>query len=146
MRRTAESQDSLTLSYLDLLSCALGATLLLYLVLNASASSTSGATTGASVGTTSEIALLDIFVGRETDLPTCETFVREQVASRVDWPEDPGAAATDNATQRCAAFQTAADQADCMRRVQSSPASGSVSGGGVLRESTTTTITVPAQQ
>lgn len=67
-------------------------------------------------------------------------------ASRKGDLSNPGAAANDNATQRCAAFQTAADQADCMRRVQSIPASGSVSGGGVLRESTTTTITVPAQQ
>jgi hypothetical protein len=67
-------------------------------------------------------------------------------ASRKGDLSNPGAAANDNATQRCAAFQTAADQADCMRRVQSSTASGSVSGGGVLRESTTTTITVPAQQ
>lgn len=67
-------------------------------------------------------------------------------ASRKGDLSNPGGAATDNATQRCAAFQTADDQADCMRRVQSSPASGSVSGGGVLRESTTTTITVPAQQ
>lgn len=67
-------------------------------------------------------------------------------ASRKGDLSNPGAAATDNATQRCAAFQTAADQADCMHRVQSSPASGSVSSGGVLRESTTTTITVPAQQ
>ncbi len=67
-------------------------------------------------------------------------------ASRKGDLSNPGAAATANATQRCAAFQTAADQADCLRRVQSSPASGSVSGGGVLRESTTTTITVPAQQ
>lgn len=67
-------------------------------------------------------------------------------ASRKGDLSNPGSAANDNATQRCAAFQTAADQADCMRRVQSSPASGSVSGGGVLRESTTTTITVPAQQ
>ena len=67
-------------------------------------------------------------------------------ASRKGDLSNPGAAATNNATQRCAAFQKAADQADCLRRVQSSPASGSVSGGGVLRESTTTTITVPAQQ
>lgn len=53
----------------------------------------------------------------------------------------PGAEATTNATQRCEAFQTAAEQADCVRRVQSTPASGSVESGGVLRESVTTTIT-----
>jgi hypothetical protein len=33
-----------------------------------------------------------------------------------------------------------------VRRVESSAVSGSVSGGGVLRESTTTTIIVPAQK
>ena len=53
----------------------------------------------------------------------------------------PGAEASTNATQRCEAFQTATEQADCVRRIQSSPASGSVSSGGVLRESVTTTIT-----
>ncbi len=53
----------------------------------------------------------------------------------------PGAEAATNATQRCEAFQTAAEQADCVRRVQSTPASGSVERGGVLRESVTTTIT-----
>ncbi len=53
----------------------------------------------------------------------------------------PGAEAATNATQRCEAFQTAAEQADCVRRVQSTPASGSVESGGVLRESVTTTIT-----
>jgi hypothetical protein len=57
----------------------------------------------------------------------------------------PGAAAASNATQRCAAFQNADEQAECVRRVQSEPASGSVPGGGVMRESTTTTV-VPAPQ
>jgi len=61
-------------------------------------------------------------------------------ASRKGQLSNPGAAATDNATQRCAAFTTAAEQTDCVRRIQNSPASGSVPGGGVLRESTTTTV------
>lgn len=55
----------------------------------------------------------------------------------------PGAQAQQNATERCDAFQSAQEQAECARRIQSAPASGSVSGGGVLRESVTTTI-VPA--
>ena len=63
-------------------------------------------------------------------------------ASRKGQLSNPGPAAGDNATQRCNAFPTAAEQAECMRRVQT-PVSGSVPGGGVLRESTTTTI-VPA--
>ncbi|AOG24345.1 hypothetical protein [Acidovorax sp. RAC01] len=52
------------------------------------------------------------------------------------------AAGSEAATQRCAVFKDAAEQAECVRRVQSAPASGSVPGGGVLRESTTT-VTVP---
>lgn len=63
-------------------------------------------------------------------------------ASRKGDLSNPGPAANDNATQRCSAFPTVAEQTECMRRVQT-PVSGSVSGGGVLRESTTTTI-VPA--
>lgn len=52
------------------------------------------------------------------------------------------AAGSEAATQRCAVFKDAAEQAECVRRVQNAPASGSVPGGGVLRESTTT-VTVP---
>lgn len=52
----------------------------------------------------------------------------------------PGAAGAANATDRCDVFQGMQERADCVKRVQSSPASGSVSGGGVLRESVTTTI------
>ncbi|MFT4241332.1 MAG: hypothetical protein QM569_03510 [Acidovorax sp.] len=66
-------------------------------------------------------------------------------AARKGQLSNPGPTAADNATQRCAAFQSAADQAECLRRVQSAPASGSVSGGGVLRESVTTTIVPPPQ-
>lgn len=65
-------------------------------------------------------------------------------AARKGQLSNPGAAAGNNASQRCAAFQTAAEQTECMRRLDSAPASGSVSGGGVLRESVTTTV-VPAQ-
>lgn len=61
-------------------------------------------------------------------------------ASRKGQLSNPGPAAADNATQRCAAFQSAAEQTECMRRLQSSSVSGSVSGGGVLRESVTTTV------
>lgn len=64
-------------------------------------------------------------------------------ASRKGQLSNPGAAAGDNGAQRCAAFQTAAEQAECVRRLQQSPVSGSVSGGGVLRESTTTTVIPP---
>ena len=53
-----------------------------------------------------------------------------------------GAAGSEAATQRCTVFKDAAEQAECVRRVQNAPASGSVPGGGVLRESTTT-VTVP---
>ena len=63
-------------------------------------------------------------------------------ASRKGALSNPGPAANGNATQRCSAFATAAEQTECLRRLQA-PVSGSVSGGGVLRESTTTTI-VPA--
>lgn len=65
-------------------------------------------------------------------------------AARKGQLSNPGAAADTNATQRCATFQTAAEQTECMRRIESSPASGSVSGGGILRESVTTTV-VPAK-
>ena len=61
-------------------------------------------------------------------------------AARKGQLSSPGAAAPGNATQRCAAFQSTAEQAECVRRVQNSPASGSVPGGGVLRESVTTTV------
>lgn len=64
-------------------------------------------------------------------------------AARKGQLSNPGAAASDNATQRCAAFQTATEQTECMRRIESAPASGSVSGGGVLRESVTTTVIPP---
>ena len=40
--------------------------------------------------------------------------------------------------ERCKVFQEAADQAECVRRLDST-ASGSVAGGGLLRESVTTT-------
>ena len=61
-------------------------------------------------------------------------------AARKSQLSSPGAAAPGNATQRCAAFQSTAEQAECVRRMQNSPVSGSVSGGGVLRESVTTTV------
>ncbi len=48
-----------------------------------------------------------------------------------------------NAEQRCAAFPTASERAECVNRTQNQPASGSVQGGGVLRESETTTV-IPA--
>lgn len=52
---------------------------------------------------------------------------------------NPGPQAADNATQRCSVFQNADEQAECVRRVNA-PVSGSVSAGGVLRESATTTV------
>ena len=61
-------------------------------------------------------------------------------AARKGQLSSPGAAAPGNATQRCAALQSTAEQAECVRRMQNSPVSGSVSGGGVLRESVTTTV------
>ena len=61
-------------------------------------------------------------------------------ASRKGQLSNPGPVAADNAVQRCAAFPTAAEQAECERRVENTPASGSVQGGGVLRESVTTTV------
>ena len=61
-------------------------------------------------------------------------------AARKGQLSSPGAAAPGNATQRCAAFQRTAEQAECVRRMQNSPVSGSVSSGGVLRESVTTTV------
>ncbi len=65
-------------------------------------------------------------------------------ASRKGQLSNPGPAASENTTQRCEAFQTATEQAECVRRTQSSSVSGSVSGGGVLRESVTTTV-IPAK-
>jgi len=65
-------------------------------------------------------------------------------ASRKGQLSNPGPAASDNTTQRCEAFQSSAEQAECVRRTQSSSVSGSVSGGGVLRESVTTTV-IPAK-
>ncbi|RZJ09808.1 MAG: hypothetical protein EON50_16570 [Acidovorax sp.] len=65
-------------------------------------------------------------------------------ASRKGQLSNPGPAASENTTKRCEAFQTAAEQAECVRRTQSSSVSGSVSGGGVLRESVTTTV-IPAK-
>lgn len=61
-------------------------------------------------------------------------------ASRKGQLSDPGPIAIANATQRCEAFQNATDRSECVRRVESSPASGSVPAGGVLRESVTTTV------
>ncbi|HTH10213.1 hypothetical protein [Acidovorax sp.] len=61
-------------------------------------------------------------------------------AARKGQLSDPGPIAIANATQRCDAFQNAQDRAECVRRIESDPASGSVSGGGVLRESVTTTV------
>ncbi len=53
------------------------------------------------------------------------------------------AAQTNNATERCDVFTKADEHAACLARVQGpGSASGSVMQGGVLRESTTTTITV----
>ncbi len=46
-----------------------------------------------------------------------------------------------NALQRCASFTDAADKAACVDRVRGGNTQGSVSGGGVLRETVTT---VPA--
>ena len=61
-------------------------------------------------------------------------------AARKGQLSSPGPIAMANATQRCEAFQNAQDRAECVRRVESEPASGSVTGGGVLRESVTTTV------
>ncbi|MBB6561281.1 hypothetical protein HNP48_003974 [Acidovorax soli] len=66
-------------------------------------------------------------------------------ASRKGQLSDPGPIAAANGTDRCNAFQSAQERSECVRRVESSAVSGSVAGGGVLRESTTTTIIVPAQ-
>lgn len=64
-------------------------------------------------------------------------------AARAGQLSDPGSAVlADNALQRCAVFRQPDDRAECVRRMQS-PASGSVSGGGLLRESVTTTTVVP---
>ena len=62
-----------------------------------------------------------------------------QDAARKGQLSNPGPQAADNATQRCSAFQNADEQAECVRRVNA-PTSGSVSAGGVLRESVTTTV------
>ncbi|RYF07752.1 MAG: hypothetical protein EOO31_05285 [Comamonadaceae bacterium] len=43
-----------------------------------------------------------------------------------------------NAMQRCSAFRDPSEQADCVGRLKSDTASGSVTGGGVLRETETT--------
>lgn len=73
-----------------------------------------------------------------------QTCLREATnsldAARKGQLSSPGAAASSNASQRCEVFQSAAERDECMRRIQSEPASGSVSGGGVLRESQTTTV------
>lgn len=66
-------------------------------------------------------------------------------AARKGQLSDPGPIAMANATQRCGAFQNAQERAECVRRVESETTSGSVSGGGVLRESSTT-IVIPAPQ
>ena len=50
---------------------------------------------------------------------------------------------TQNALQRCAVFQVAEDRADCEARLRN-PTSGSVDGGGLLRE-THRTYTLPQQ-
>ena len=62
-----------------------------------------------------------------------------QDAARKGQLSNPGPQAADNATQRCSVFQNADEKAECVRRVQG-PASGSVSAGGVLRESVTPTV------
>ncbi|RYE43267.1 MAG: hypothetical protein EOP24_29090 [Hyphomicrobiales bacterium] len=43
-----------------------------------------------------------------------------------------------NAIQRCSSFRDPNEQADCVSRVKTDTPSGSVSGGGVLRETETT--------
>lgn len=43
-----------------------------------------------------------------------------------------------NGIQRCSSFREPSEQADCVSRVKSDTTSGSVSGGGVLRETETT--------
>ncbi|SDM73800.1 hypothetical protein SAMN05428957_1143 [Oryzisolibacter propanilivorax] len=42
-----------------------------------------------------------------------------------------------NAMARCEVFKTQQDQSDCRARLSGQPVSGSVQGGGVLREATT---------
>ncbi len=42
-----------------------------------------------------------------------------------------------NAMARCEVFKTPQDRSDCQARLQGSPVSGSVAGGGLLREATT---------
>jgi hypothetical protein len=53
---------------------------------------------------------------------------------------DPGSR---NALQRCSVFKTELDQLACVARVKDGVVSGSVAGGGVLRESITTVIIDP---
>ena len=48
-----------------------------------------------------------------------------------------------NATARCEVFKNEQDRSDCHKRVRNNPVSGSVEGGGVLREATTI---VPVRQ
>lgn len=48
-----------------------------------------------------------------------------------------------NAMARCEVFKTPQDRSDCQARLRGSPVSGSVEGGGLLREATTM---VPARQ
>lgn len=66
-------------------------------------------------------------------------------ASRNGQLSQPGPSAAANTTDRCNTFQSAAEQAECVQRIQgpNTTTSGSVSGGGILRESVTTTVTPP---
>ena len=68
----------------------------------------------------------DCLAGRtHQDRATCLREANHALdASRKGQLSNPGAAATDNATQRCAAFPTAAEQTECVRRIQNSQASG----------------------
>ncbi len=82
----------------------------------------------------------------QEDRPTClrEAGAALQESRRGDLHTAPTAKLDQDAVNRCSLVPQS-DRDACMVRAQSAPVSGSVNGGGDLRESVQTTITVPAQ-
>lgn len=76
------------------------------------------------------------------DVAEGSSSAREAAAARQGQLTDPGSSFRENATARCAVFKTEEDRRACVGRVAQGQDSGSVQGGGILREYT---YTVPAK-
>lgn len=87
---------------------------------------------------TQERAVCDSITSPESKAACIREAGAAQQASRAGQLSSATSGAYEqNAVQRCSAFRDPSEQADCVGRLKNETTSGSVSGGGVLRQTET---------